>query len=497
MQVLSRILSNSVIHLRQVYIIFYTDLIFYSTIASHHLTYTTPFGSMILIKKISIALTLLAPVAIYAQPPADSNANTPSRWSYHFQFTGISQSHLKFHSNYSGNNSLADTADFGAFSVSSTLFFGRALWKGAAIYIDPEVSGGEGLSYALGVAGALNGETYRIGSTAPSIFIARGYFQQHIALGKTPYTTVEDDVNQVAGQIPRNRLTISAGKFAASDFFDNNNFSHDPRTQFFNWSLWANGAWDYPANTRGYTMGLVVELVKEQWGAARFSTVAVPTVANHPDLEYVFGKAHSETLELEKSLRMGKHPGAIRVLFSHTASRAPSYAAGLAALKGGDATVLPVISGNAEGKTYGGGKYALTLNVEQEINANLGFFARLGWNDGKYASWAFTEIDRTGNTGFLLKGSHWHRPDDVVGLATVFNGISSRHREFLKQGGYGFIIGDGTLNYGMENITEFFYNAKLSKSFWLTFDYQFVRNPGYNKDRGPVNVFGFRGHIEL
>jgi len=452
---------------------------------------------MSLLKRVAIALLILAPYNLLAQPAKDSNTNKANGWSYHFQFTGISQSHFRFHSTYSGNNSLADTADFGVFSISSTLFFGRRLWKGAAVYVDPEVSGGSGLSYALGVAGALNGETYRIGATSPSIFIARGYFQQHIPLGKTEYTTIEDDINQVAGKIPSNRLSITAGKFAASDFFDNNAFSHDPRTQFFNWSLWANGAWDYPANTRGYTMGLVVELVKEKWGAARFSTVAVPTVANHPDLEYVFGKAHSETLELEKNILAGKHPGVVRVLLSHTASRAPSYAAGLAALKGGDASVLQVISGNAEGKTYGGSKFALTLNVEQEISANLGFFARLGWNDGKYASWAFTEIDRTGNAGILFKGSKWRRPDDVVGLATVFNGISNGHREFLKEGGYGFIIGDGTLNYGMENITELFYNAKLSKSFWLTVDYQFVRNPGYNKDRGPVNVFGFRGHIEL
>ena len=452
---------------------------------------------MILLRRVAIALLILAPYNLLAQPAKDSNTNKANGWSYHFQFTGISQSHFTFHSTYSGNNSLADTADFGAFSVSATLFFGRRLWKGAAVYVNPEVSGGEGLSYALGVAGALNGETYRIGATAPSIFIARGYFKQHIPLGKTEYTTIEDDVNQVAGKIPSNRLTIVAGKFAASDFFDNNAFSHDPRTQFFNWSLWANGAWDYPANTRGYTMGLVVELVKEKWGAARFSTVAVPTVANHPDLEYVFGKAHSETLELEKNIQAGKHPGVVRVLFSHTASRAPSYAAGLAALKSGDASVLQVISGNAEGTTYGGSKFALTLNVEQEISTNLGFFARLGWNDGKYASWAFTEIDRTANAGILFKGSQWRRPEDVVGLATVFNGISNGHREFLKEGGYGFIIGDGTLNYGMENITELFYNAKLSKSFWLTVDYQFVRNPGYNKDRGPVNVFGFRGHIEL
>ncbi len=452
---------------------------------------------MALLRKILLFGILAVPCKIIAQGSTGSDKPDNDDWSYHFQFTGISQNHFAFHSLYSGSNSLADTAEYGAFSVSSTLFFGRKLWKNAAAYFDPEVSGGAGLSYALGVAGALNGETYRIGSSAPSIFVARAYLQQYIPLGKTAYETVEDDNNQVAATIPSNRLTISVGKFALSDFFDLNTYSHDPRAQLFNWSLWANGAWDYPANTRGYTGGVVVELVEGRWGAVRFSSVAEPVIANHPQMEYVFGKAHGETLEIEKKMKMGDHPGTVRLLLGHNANRAPTYAAGLAALKNGDSATLKVISGNAEGHTYGGGKSTIGINIEQEITNNLGFFARGGWNDGKYASWAFTEIDRTGNAGLSLKGASWQRPDDQVCIATVFNGISSGHREFLKEGGNGFIIGDGTLNYGLENITEFSYNAKLTKSFWLTFDYQFVRNPGYNKDRGPVNVFGFRGHVEL
>jgi len=447
-------------------------------------------------KTILLSLVLI-PVSLFAQEQTDSAKPKNTEWSYHFQFTGISQSHFKFNAPYSGKNSLGDSAQFNAFSVSSTLFFGRKLWRGAAAYFDPEVSGGVGLGYVLGVAGALNGETYRIGATAPSIFIARAYVQQNIPLSKTDYEDTEDDNNQVAGRTPSNRIVISAGKFAASDFFDNNTYSHDPRTQLFNWSLWANGAWDYPANTRGYTGGVVIELIEKRWGAVRFSSVAEPIVANHPEMEYVFAKAHSETLEIEKKITAGAHPGSIRVLFSHTANRSPSYAAGITALKDGDTTTLNIISGSAEGHTYGGQKTAICLNIEQEITNNLGFFARGGWNDGKYASWAFTEIDRTGNAGLLLKGTSWHRPNDLLCIATVFNGISSGHREFLKEGGYGFIIGDGKLNYGLENITEANYSAQLTKSFWLTFDYQIVRNPAYNKDRGPVNVFGFRGHVEF
>jgi len=416
------------------------------------------------------------------------------RWSYHFQLTIISQTHSGFRSAYSGMNSLADTVEPAAESITSTLFLGKKLWKGASFYFNPEISGGKGLSYAVGVAGALNGETYRIGNPEPQIFIARAYYQQHIPLGNTTYETIADDVNQVRELLPKDRLTISAGKFAISDFFDDNQFSKDPRSQFFNWSLWANGAWDYPANTRGYTMGVVAELIHPNW-ILRFSSVAVPKIANHPKLEYVWAKAHSETIEIEKGFKLNNRKGTVKLLGSYTASRAPSYQQGLNALKNADTTILNVISGNELGKSYGGSKYGVFLNLEQELNNELGFFSRVGWNDGKYASWAFTEIDQSLSLGLSLKGNKWNRQADVFGIATVINGISKDHQNFLKQGGYGFIIGDGNLNYGHETIIETFYNAMLTKSFWLTLDYQFVNNPAYNKDRGPVHVFGIRGHI--
>jgi high affinity Mn2+ porin len=417
-----------------------------------------------------------------------------SGWSHHFQITIISQIHSGFKAAYSGMNSLADTVEPAATSVTTTLFLGRKLWKGAAFYLNPELSGGKGLSSAVGVAGALNGETYRIGDPQPSLSIARAYLQQSFPLGNTAYENEDDDVNQVAEKIPLSRVTISAGKFSITDFFDNNSYSHDPRTQFLNWSLMSNGAWDYPANTKGYTSGIVVELIKPTW-AVRVSSVAVPKIANHPEMEYVFGKAQSETIELEKKIHIDGKSGIIRLLGSYTESRAPSYKEGITALKIGDTALLNVISGNAQGTTYGGEKTGACINIEQEMTNNLGAFARAGWNDGKYATWAFTEIDQTAQLGLLLKGTKWKRKDDAVGLAIVVNGISSEHQAFLKAGGYGFIIGDGNLNYGNETILETYYNAKAFQSFWLSFDYQFVNNPGYNKDRGPVHVFAIRGHI--
>ncbi len=281
-----------------------------------------------------------------------------------------------------------------------------------------------------------------------------------------------------------------------TDFFDVNTYSHDPREQFLNWSLMSQGAWDYPANTRGYTMGLVAELVEPKW-ALRASSVAVPVIANHSEMEYVFGKAQSEILELEKKIRVNGSNGVVRLMSSYTTCRSPSYQEGLVALKTGDSNILNIISGTAKASTYGGHKFGIYLNIEQEVTKDLGAFSRIGWNDGQYATWAFTEIDQTESAGLSLRGTSWNRAADVAGLAVVVNGISAIHRQFLKEGGYGFIIGDGNLNYGHEAIMETYYNMKVYNSLWLSLDYQFVNNPGYNKDRGPVHVFSLRGHIAL
>jgi high affinity Mn2+ porin len=256
----------------------------------------------------------------------------------------------------------------------------------------------------------------------------------------------------------------------------------------------SNAAWDYPANTRGYTYGLVVELV-EPFLAIRVSTVAVPKIANHSAMEYVVQKAHSETVEFEKKFGNANRNGIVRLLFSNTYSRAPSYAEGMNALKTGDTNLLKVFEGNALNNRYGGKKLGICLNAEQELTNDIGAFARVGWNDGKYATWAFTEIDQTANIGLSLKGNSWKRTDDVVGLSVVVNGISQDHRDFLKNGGYGFIIGDGSLNYAHEEILETYYSAKIFEKFWFSFDYQFVNHPAYNKDRGPAHVFSFRSHV--
>jgi len=428
---------------------------------------------------------------VSAQTNIDSSEKINS--TAHFQLTVISQSHLSFKSPYSGENSLSNNAQLGATSITSTLFFGEKLWKGSSFYFDPEISGGEGLSGSLGAAGALNGETYRVGNPAPSIFIALAYFQQEFPLSNS-YENIDDDINQIKGKVATERISISAGKFAISDFFDDNEYSHDPRTQFLNWSLMSNGAWDYPANTRGYTYGIVAEYFNKNC-ALRISSVTVPAIANSPKMEYNIPNAHSEAVEIERKIFLNKRPGTLRILFSQMFSRAPSYLEGIKAIQNNDSYLLDVISGNAEGKNFGGKKYVIGFSGDQQLSNSIGIFMRVGWNDGRDVTWAFTEIDQTVSAGLSIKGIQWKRPNDVFGIASVINGISSDHRDFLKDGGYGFIIGDGKLNYGHEEILEAYYNTLITHFFSLTFDYQFVKHPGYNKDRGPVNGFAIRGHV--
>ena len=437
-----------------------------------------------------LLFTLLCYFNTLAQQGLDSNKH----WTFHFQLTAINQSHPAFNAKYSGYNSLLNKAEHQKLSLTATLFAGRNLWHNAAIYFNPEITGGAGISGAKGIAGFTNGEIFRIGSAEPKLYIARVYIRQHIALGND-VEKIEAGPNQVAETIPAKRITITAGKICLADFFDKNNYSHDPRTQFLNWSLMGNGAWDYPADTRGYTQGIVAEWFQPGW-AIRVSSVLEPRKANGLQLDYKVTKAHAETIELEKNWT-AKQPGAVRLLFFHNLSQAPSYRSTINEVKNTDSSSVDVYTGEKEWKKYGGLKYGMGINAEQQLSATVGVFFRASYNDGKTATWAFTEIDQSVSAGINILGSKWKRPDDNIGLAQVINGISKDHQDFLHAGLYGFIIGDGKLNYGAESISEFYYQAKITASFFLTFDYQFVINPAYNKDRGPVNVFAFRGHMSF
>ena len=431
------------------------------------------------------------PNAASAQEPLRRPVEEAHNWSLHFQQTFIDQWHSNLNNPYAGDFSLADR-ESAKLSMTSTFFIGRRLWKNAAVYFNPEVAGGSGLSSARGIAGFPNGETFRIGVADPVLYLARLYVRQVFALSSETDEDV-DDLNQVAGPTPRHYISVSAGKLCLADFFDQNSYSHDPRTQFMNWSLMSAGAWDYAANTRGYTVGGVLEYVTPTF-SARFASALLPTYANGPLLDYRYGQTHAETLELTHTYHLGSRQGTVRALgFRNVAPMATYHTATALGQLTGQQPDLALV--RHDGHT----KVGFGLNAEQEIAKNLGLFARVSYNDGHNETWAFTEIDHSASLGVVSTGARWHRPDDRLGIAVVANGISPEHQAYLAAGGYGFMIGDGQLNYGLEKIGEVYYSIDLHRyHVAISPDYQFILNPAYNKDRsGPVHVAAVRMHVEF
>ena len=423
---------------------------------------------------------------------AQQLVGSAQKWNLHAQATAITQYHLPFSAKYSGTNSLR-TKEAAATSFTSTLYAGVRLWKNGAIYFNPEIAGGKGLSQVTGIAGFPNGETFRIGSPAIKLYLARLYLEQYFSLGYAT-ETVEDKANQLKAKIPKRYILLQAGKFSISDFYDNNSLSNDPRTQFMNWSLMSTGGWDYPANTRGYTIGLSVGYHQPSF-SLKAAITQVPKIANGPILDNNIGKAFGTVVEAEKEFKLSKEKKiVIRLAGFYNRAHAGNY----------DVSVKNALTNSTTPdieltRLYSRSKAGFYINTEYNFT-NGGVFLTGSWNDGKNETWAFTEIDHSVSTGISLNGKRWNRGNDVVGLAVVCNGISSQHSNYLKQGGYGFMMGDGTLNYGLESILETYYSLQLPFKFvraFITPNYQFVLNPAYNKDRGPVHIVAVRLHVEI
>jgi high affinity Mn2+ porin len=408
-------------------------------------------------------------------------------FSLHFQETVITQYKPAFSAPYSGQNSLSPNTETQS-SITSTLFGAARLWKGAEAYFNPEISGGAGLSKTLGVAGFPNGETFRVGAAEPKIYIARLYFKQNFEWG-TEKDTIDDDANQLAGLKSKRYFSFTIGKFGMADFFDGNNFSHDPRSQFMNWALMDNGAWDYPANTRGYVFGATAELGQPTW-TLRFAFTMVTTVPNESVWDAKIGKANTQTIEFEKRYAIAGQKGTVRILTFLNNGKFGNYREAI--------NQNPAAPNVDSTQAYGRHKYGFGISADQYITKDFGVFAKTSYNDGHTETWFFTEIDRSFTFGGVLKGASWKRADDEIGLAFIANGLSADHRDYLAAGGYGFLIGDGKLNYSPEMIAELYYKINVyQKKFWLTPDYQFILHPAYNADRGPVNVLGVRAHVEF
>jgi len=436
--------------------------------------------------KYSIILLVILNITIPLHA-TDVDSLKAENFSIHAQTTIINQNKTSFSAKYSGLNSLTTAAESQT-SLTSTLYLGAHLWSGARAFLNPEIAGGSGLSGAMGIASATNGETFRIGDPAPKLYIARLFFTQIFALTQAS-TTQASDVNQLAGTMPTKYISVTLGKISISDFFDDNKFSHDPRSQFMSWGLMSNGAWDYPANTRGYTPSIVLEYVTPS-DEIRYAFSLVPTVANGGDMDWNISKAGSNTLEYTHRYKIVNQAGAIRLLGFFTNAHMGNYREAMA-LNPANPNIHVV-------EKYGNTKYGFGINAEQNITKELGCFFRASWNDGNNETWAFTEIDRSLSAGFSLTGESWKRKNDHVGLAYVVSGISDAHKSYLKAGGNGFILGDGNLNYAPEHLTELYYSFQLNQNIYFSATYQLLFNPGYNADRnGPVNVFSGRLHIRI
>ena len=407
------------------------------------------------------------------------------RWNAHFQTTLIGQWHPDFKAAYTGVNSL-QTHEIPRLSVTATVFFGLRLWKGAEIYFNPEVSGGEGFSQTAGLAGATNGETFRVGSATPKVYVARLFLRQYVALSKD-YEWQENKINQLRVKRPVSYLSFLVGRINIADYFDNNSVAHDARKQFINWGLMGNGAWDYPANTRGYTYGFVAEWVKKRW-AVRYGIATVPTSANASDMNFDLSKASAHTIEAEGGWSIKGLEGKLRILgFSNFANMGNYRTATLMDTPDIIAT-----------RRYTRSKFGFGINAEQQVTPYTSVFAKYSWNDGQNETWMFTEMDQSFSAGVSTTGKYWKRPTDNMGLAILVSGLSDPHRAYLAKGGYGFIIGDGKLNYAPEFVVEWYYSLAVYKQYlFISPDYQFIVNPAYNKDRGPVHALGVRVHAEF
>ncbi|PZF70873.1 carbohydrate porin [Taibaiella soli] len=419
----------------------------------------------------------------------DESKDTVKRFNLHFQTTYIYQYKPQMTSPYESTNSLIGKEEKEN-SLTATMYLSIRLWKGAKVFVNPEIAGGSGLSGALGMAGSSNGETTRVGNPAPTLYLGRGYLEQTIALSKETEVQ-QDDANQLGGYEPKDYLRFTVGKYAMGDLFDNNAYANTPRTQFMNWALMNNGAWDFAANVRGYTYAFAAEVQKSNWNY-KAAIATLPKVANGAELNTDLSQAYSLNAEIGKAYKWHGKDGNIRVLGYLNNADMGSYKQAISSSSLTDTPDVTATRQNGRTKTGFG------ISFDQVLNKNLGLFARLGWNDGKNESWAFTEIDQTASVGLNLDGNMWHRVDDYAGVALLVNGISKDHRDYLAAGGYGFIIGDSKLNYAPEGVLEMYYNFKpTAYPIWFSGDYQLCINPAYNKDRGPANIFSFRVHVQL
>jgi high affinity Mn2+ porin len=404
------------------------------------------------------------------------------------QFTGIYQNMPPFHSPYGSKNSLSFRNGMGR-QITQTygVYLGSQLAPGLQLYADGELFQGNGISDGLGLAGFVNGDVIRAGSSnLPKIpYLARLFFRYYYPLsGETE--KLERTIDQLPGEQPVSRWEFKIGKLAVSDDFDLNRYANNNRTQFFNYDFFYNTAWDYAGDTRGYSYGIETALYQPLWRVA-FGVYMMPTTANGADFHANDTRALGYNLEL--TWKPNEAGTVVRFLSYFNEARMGNYDDALAlARKPGTAPSLLDV------EKPGGIKYGLGLNFEQPLadGGETGLFARLGWNDGHDETYVYTECDRHASLGAQLSGIHWGRDEDRVGIAYAVDGLSTPHKDYLAAGGLGILLGDGALHYGLEQTMEIYYRIQVCKFVQISPDFQFIQDPGYNRDRGPVEVYGLR-----
>ncbi len=431
---------------------------------------------------------------------SDDQAN-PAVFSHHLiadrlwvsaQANFIFQAHAPFHSPYSGTNSFQSRVETTALSRVLTLYTGVRLARWTEFIFNAEEAGGKGLSQALGIAAFTNLDVVRNPSLGQGVYAARYFIHQTFPLTAD---RVESQPNPFYLQrsIPRKRMEFIIGKIGLVDFFDNNAIGSDSHLQFTNWAIDNNGAYDYAANTRGYTVAAILSYAGPKL-EVRYGEALEPTVANGIDLDADLRRARADNLELtwkpewfqglETRIRplaylnhanMGDYSQAIQGYLQHI-DKVP------------DITLY---------RHQGSLKQGFGLNVEQELPANFRAFLRAGWNEGHKESFAYTEINNTLAFGADLSGDAWGRKLDRVGTAFETGGLSAQHRQYLALGGLGFILGDGRLNYGREVISETYYTLHVVSGLYMAAQLSYVNNPGYNRDRGPILIPGVRAHVDF
>ncbi len=422
-----------------------------------------------------------------ADTPASEDSVAVGRFAVHAQFTYLEQETAGFDAPYGGPNSL--TPHSGRETTDATLYLGARLWPGAEAWINPEIDQGFGLDNTVGVAGFPSGEAYKVGRNQPYLRLQRAFIRQAVNVDG-PREAVAAAANAFDGDQSANRWVFTVGKFSVTDVFDNNQYAHDPRADFMNWAALDAGTFDYAADAWGYTVGAAAEWYQGSW-TLRAGLFDLSTVPNSEHLDPGFHEFQMVS-EIEHRHEILERPGKVMITMFDSRGRMGllDQATQQALTTGGPPDIIA-------SRRYRS-RLGADVSIEQQLSSDLGLFARVGKAAGNVEAYEFSDIDRTVATGLSLKGTHWSRAQDTVGLALIDNGASSALEQYLNAGGLGILVGDGRLPHpGPEEIVETYYSAALCTSASVSFDYQWIRNPAYNRDRGPVSVFAVRFHVQI